>query len=109
MTTSKIKAWREILSADRQYRKKPVVIRAFQFGVDHYAPDWWMDALSACKITTHGDGAWGFPTSATIRTLEGDMTAMPKDYIIQGIKGEIYPCKPDIFQATYEAVDGQPN
>ncbi len=40
-----------------------------------------------------------------IHTLEGDMTAMPGDWIITGIKGEQYPCKPDIFLATYELVD----
>ena len=39
-----------------------------------------------------------------IVTLEGTMTADPKDWIICGVKGEIYPCKPDIFEATYEAV-----
>lgn len=39
-----------------------------------------------------------------IETLEGDMTARPGDYIIQGVQGEFYPCKPDIFEATYEAV-----
>lgn len=40
----------------------------------------------------------------TIPTLEGLMTAMPGDYIIRGIRGEFYPCKPDIFEATYEPV-----
>jgi hypothetical protein len=40
-----------------------------------------------------------------IHTLEGDMTAMPGDWILIGIKGEQYPCKPDIFQETYEPVD----
>lgn len=40
-----------------------------------------------------------------IHTLEGDMTAMPGDWIITGIKGEQYPCKPDIFLATYEPMD----
>jgi hypothetical protein len=39
-----------------------------------------------------------------IHTLEGDMTAMPGDWIITGVRGEKYPCKPDIFEATYEAV-----
>jgi hypothetical protein len=39
-----------------------------------------------------------------IPTLEGDMLAVPGDWIIRGIKGEFYPCKPDIFEATYEAV-----
>jgi hypothetical protein len=40
-----------------------------------------------------------------IDTLEGRMTANPNDWIIRGVKGEIYPCKPDIFAATYEAAD----
>jgi hypothetical protein len=40
-----------------------------------------------------------------IQTLEGDMHANPGDWIIKGVKGEFYPCKPDIFAATYEAVE----
>lgn len=40
-----------------------------------------------------------------ISTLEGDMTALPGDWIITGVAGETYPCKPEIFQATYEPVD----
>ena len=43
-------------------------------------------------------------TGWAIQTLEGRMTAQWGDYIIKGVKGEIYPCKPDIFEATYEAV-----
>ena len=43
--------------------------------------------------------------SAFIETLEGRMEAKPGDWIIRGVKGELYPCKPDIFEATYEAVD----
>lgn len=43
--------------------------------------------------------------SLTIPTLEGDMTASPGDWIIRGVNGEIYPCKPDIFEKTYEAVE----
>lgn len=41
----------------------------------------------------------------TIKTLEGVMEGQPDDWVIQGVKGELYPCKPDIFAATYEAVD----
>lgn len=89
---------------NRQFRKKPVVINAFQFGVDPTVPDWWMDALSANKVVTHGSDAWDFPESASIHTLEGVMIAQRKDYIIQGVKGEIYPCKPEIFEATYDEV-----
>lgn len=44
------------------------------------------------------------PEPLIIHTLEGEMTAMPGDWIITGIKGEKYPCKPDIFEATYERV-----
>jgi len=60
----------------RKYRKKPVVITAYQTEAE-----------------------------VRIRTLEGEMTASPGDYIITGIKGEAYPCKPDIFEATYEPVE----
>lgn len=62
-----------------KFRKKPVVIEAEQW--------------------------WGH-SPAAIETLEGTMYASPGDWIITGIKGERYPCKPDIFEATYEAVDG---
>jgi hypothetical protein len=43
------------------------------------------------------------PHSCTIKTLEGDHEGLPGEYIIKGVKGEIYPCKPDIFELTYEA------
>ena len=62
----------------KSFRKRPVVIQAYK----HLG-----DAL------------------ITIHSLEGDMHAMPGDWIITGIKGEQYPCKPDIFEATYEPVD----
>ena len=63
------------MSGWRRYRKKPVVIRA--------------------RVAESRE---------VIHTLEGDMTGQPGDYIIEGVKGEKYPCKPDIFAATYEAV-----
>lgn len=47
--------------------------------------------------------------SLLIKTLEGEMMADPGDWIIKGIKGELYPCKPDIFAATYEPVDTPPD
>ena len=88
-----------------QYRKKPVVIEAFKLGHD-LMPDWFLDKRSAGEITTHNlDGRHrGGPYCALIHTLEGQMRAENGDYIIKGVKGEIYPCKPDIFEATYEAV-----
>ena len=74
-----------------QYRKKPVVIDAWQNNLGSDVPDWVLDAV---VITDDG--------SLIIRTLEGDMRASLNDWIIQGISKEVYPCKPDIFAATYE-------
>ncbi len=48
---------------------------------------------------------WTNRPEVGIATIEGDMQAKPNDWIIEGIKGEFYPCKPDIFEATYEKVD----
>lgn len=89
------------------YRKKPVTIDAFKLGVD-YIPDWFMDAVTANEVILHGSSS-GFnhiaDTNADIHTLEGWHHANYGDYIIRGVKGELYPCKPDIFDMTYEAVD----
>lgn len=76
-----------------KYRKKPVVIEAFKLGTDQ-PPEW---TLSADYIPLDDGGA-------SIGTLEGVLRASPGDYVIQGVKGEVYPCKPDIFEATYDAV-----
>lgn len=88
-----------------KYRKKPVVIEAFKLGTDPM-PDWFCDARSKNEITTHNaDDRWrGGPDYALINTLEGQMRAEFGDFIIQGVKGEIYPCKYDIFRLTYEPV-----
>jgi hypothetical protein len=80
-----------------KYRKKPVVIEAFQWPPKPAAggcPDWFYESAQGCESQ---DGA-----GLTIHTLEGDMTAQPGDWIIRGVKGELYPCKPDIFAETYE-------
>jgi hypothetical protein len=87
------------------YRKRPVVIEAFCFDGGEM-PDWFLDARSADKVRTFSEGT-GNPfndpvTHATIKTLEGEMRAERGDWIIRGVKGELYPCKPDIFAATYE-------
>lgn len=82
-----------------KFRKKPVVIEAWQFnGEDGLKwPKWLHDYES-------DDGAVAYFSVGTIAipTLEGMMTAKPGDWIIRGVKGEVYPCKPDIFAATYE-------
>ena len=80
------------------YRNKPIVIEAFKWtgGPDQAEdPVWIVDAIKAGNIMFNGEGMH-------ILTLEGVMLAQPGDWIIQGVKGEIYPCKPDIFEATYE-------
>jgi hypothetical protein len=86
-----------------KYRKKPVVIEAFKLGHDPM-PDWFCDARSAGVVVTGNlDGRWrGGPDYAVIDTLEGQMRANYGDWIIRGVKGEIYPCKPDIFEVTHE-------
>jgi hypothetical protein len=77
-----------------RYRKKPVVIDAVQLPVAS-APAWLADAMDAGRVRLYTSGG------ASIDTLEGTMTASAGDWIIQGVKGELYPCKPDIFSATY--------
>ncbi len=69
-----------------KYRKKPVIVEATQWFKDGDHPE--------VVILKNG---W-------IKTLEGGHIVTPGDYIITGIKGEHYPCKPDIFEATYEKV-----
>lgn len=79
------------------FRKKPVVIQAVQW-------DGRADLLSDFMGSSprFGDGPNGY--SVYIDTLEGEHRADPGDWIIRGVKGEYYPCKPDIFEATYEPV-----
>ena len=81
-----------------EFRKKPVVVEAFQWTGDETQlgdPVWIVDAIREDKIRFSGK-------QMHIDTLEGVMTAQSGDYIIKGVKGEIYPCKPDIFEITYE-------
>jgi hypothetical protein len=93
-----------------KFRKKPVVIEAEQwfpgkhiagventYVLDPASPAYRIDPLHAIGVTHYPMGA--------IHTLEGVMFASPGDWIITGVQGEKYPCKPDIFAATYEAVE----
>ncbi len=98
----------------QKFRKKPVEIQAVQ----------WDGTAEGAKpiiewiMSQGGTAAYGrIPFSASrfnnryderihINTLEGPITASPNDWIIRGVQGEFYPCKPDIFAATYEAVSG---
>ena len=88
-----------------KYRKKPIIVEAFQWtgGPERMdAPEWLADRIKAGKVFFEGDRDTG--VKMRIETLEGTMRAELGDYIIRGIKGEIYPCKPDVFEATYEPV-----
>jgi hypothetical protein len=89
-----------------KYKKKPVVIEAFRYGIDN-RPDWFNDKVTANEIITFfGIDLTNKDASlyCEIKTLEGIMRGEYGDYIIQGVKGEIYPCKPDIFEMTYELI-----
>ena len=95
-----------------KYRKKPVVIDAIQWdGTAENASviiDWILSSGSRSaryhSPEERSDLSYGSP-SISIDTLEGSMVASPGDYIIRGVQGEFYPCKPDIFEATYEPVE----
>lgn len=92
-----------------KYRKKPVVIEAFRMGIDP-RPDWFTDKVTTNEIITYTDDPNNGPfefrkTYCDIETLEGTMRGNYGDYIIKGVSDEIYPCKADIFEKTYEAVE----
>jgi hypothetical protein len=80
-----------------RFRKKQVVVEAFQFGASEDCPVWFVEKFNAGEIYCREDYCY-------INTLEGKMRADKYDWIIQGVKGEIYPCKPDIFEETYEVL-----
>ncbi len=93
-----------------KFRKKPVIIEAqqFQWKDGHGIPDipgvffsrWFPVEVEPGLIKSAPD-----PETAFIETLEGQMHVSRGDWIITGVKGERYPCKPDIFAATYEAIE----
>ncbi len=92
--------------APQKFRKKPVEIDAWQFtGFADGESGWdilhWIDADGQ----TAGGKGQGTESVLEIQTLEGVMTANRGDWIIRGVQGEHYPCRADIFAATYEAVD----
>lgn len=82
-----------------RFRKKPVEVEARQTGEE--------TAHDVLLWIRQGGGKGNFgavPGSLEIVTLEGVMVGAPDDWIIQGVQGEFYPCRPDIFEATYEPV-----
>ena len=84
-----------------KYRKKPVVIEAIQFIDDAGVIEEICNLQNLQEVRVDYSQS---PPILKIPTLEGIMIANVGDYIIRGVNGEIYPCKPDIFEKTYEAV-----
>lgn len=99
-----------------KFRKKPVVIEAVRVVYQEMlrdgpegppvlnAPEWFNQAVRDEIVTLSTRGARDYAV-LDINTLEGTMEATPGEWIIRGIKGELYPCKADIFAATYEPAD----
>lgn len=85
------------------FQKKPVRVQAMHLdpGTDN-----WKDVCD--WIAGAGQQVNAAEGTVYIPTLEGTMAAQPGDWIIRGVQGEFYPCKPDIFDATYELVVGEP-
>lgn len=91
-----------------KFRKKPVVIEAKQLTKDSLFPimRWIDDGGKSGEWCWDDDGdQFIVERYLTIETLEGNMKAQENDWIIKGVSGEFYPCKPDIFEMTYEAVE----
>lgn len=82
------------------FRKKPVVIDAIQYTGDNVT-----ECLNFIKRTNQSLPTYIDTSTFIIKTLEGAMTVCKGDWIIRGVQGEFYPCKPDIFDQTYELVD----
>jgi len=93
-----------------KFRKKPIVIEAFQYDGDlmntsgnYYVPDWAVTAFKD-EVLFYESVYGGVPCDLFIKTLEGNMFVSVNDFVIQGVNGELYPCKPDIFEKTYDLV-----
>lgn len=88
-----------------RYRKKPVEIEAFPVdeAIEAASRDW--EAMPEWLRDSYENGGVLFlPDAVEILTLEGTMRGGRGDYIIRGVRGELYPCKPDIFEQTYDPV-----
>lgn len=86
----------------RKYRKKTVVIEAIQWLIENIQD---VEKFFGGQATMETWWLSGPEPVVVIKTLEGEMRANVGDWIIKGVKGEFYPCKPDIFVATYEPVE----
>ncbi|WP_227862114.1 hypothetical protein [Clostridioides sp. ZZV14-6153] len=85
-----------------KFKKKAVEVEAFKLGYD-VEPKWFIENDRVCNFIQ--ERRINGNISCDLKTLEGTMRANKGDYIIQGVKGEIYPCKADIFEMNYEKVE----
>ena len=95
------------MNKEMTFRKLPVEIQAVQYTRRFLWPEWLQDRVSQGTVKVFGTGKFADPTEpcyCLIDTLEGTHRCDEGDWIIQGVKGELYPCKPDIFKLTYEQV-----
>lgn len=101
-----------------KYRKKPIIVEAIRLGWDTWteicdfvSKDYFGGGVYLDDTTFEvlPEGTTSYTIGLKIKTLEGEMLARQGDYVIKGINGEFYPCKPDIFKKTYEEVRRRPN
>jgi hypothetical protein len=97
-----------------RFRKKPVVIEAVQWTGKNHREMW--DFLTGKiyeSMSAYGDNFYidhvKVSGGLVIKTLEGEHIATINDYIIKGVNGEFYPCKPDIFEKTYNRIEEKEN
>lgn len=90
-----------------KFRKKPVIIEAVQWKGNNFDEVMnFMQCFHGNKLNYENEEENAYKSGLlTIKTLEGNMIASKNDWIIKGVKGEFYPCKPSIFKATYEPVN----
>lgn len=107
-------SYKELLVSEivQKFRKKPVVVFAIQYnGINHHELIIFTNKAAkyqaAVGSSDDGNGGLQSYSKLTIHTPEGEMLVSENDWVIQGVKGEFYPCKPDIFADTYEKVNDE--
>ncbi|MCR4367800.1 MULTISPECIES: hypothetical protein [Bacillus amyloliquefaciens group] len=86
-----------------KYRKKPIEVEAFQFGYEPI-PKWFKDVCKLFGYTTYSDEQ--YIDTLLIHYPKNSVKIYRGEYVIKGIEGEVYSCKPDIFKKTYDVVEG---
>lgn len=88
-----------------KYQKKPIIVEAAHFDDQekaHAIAVWCDGSIQTRQHFTHPQRINNLVKVILINTLEGEMRADPDDFVIKGVKGEFYPCKPDIFEESYD-------